>query len=63
METIIKRLSNLLSVKSLVTLCADRCVRFYGLHQSDQPGLHDHLCRYHCVLFWHSEPEDAGAFG
>lgn len=41
----------------------DRGFCFHGNQGSDQSGLYDHLCGHYCVLFWHSEPEDAGDFG
>lgn len=63
MEIIKKKLANLLSVKSLVTLVLTGVFCFHGLYQPDQPGLHDHLCGHHCVLLRHPEPKGAGLDG
>lgn len=41
----------------------DGGIRLHGLHEPDQPGLHDHLRSNHRVLLRDSEPEGTECTG
>lgn len=60
MDNIKKRLGNLLSVKSLVTLTLTGVFAYMSVAGKISQDFIDDLRRDHRVLFRHAEPEDAG---
>lgn len=59
-EKIIKRLGNLLSVKSIVTLVLTGVFAYMAIVGKISPGFYDDLRRHYRLLLRHPVPEDPG---